>query len=827
MALPLLWALPCALLALWLAVQHPLSGIVAVTAVLVAGALAAWRPVPALAAILAMIPLLSWAPWTGWMLVEELDIAVLTVLAGSWLGVARLRRAGTFVRDASWPVADGAARVGWLLALVYAACLALSLQRGLADAGDWPLRWEHWGFWQGWREPMNSVRGAKAWALALFVWPLWQALQAVRPQAAGRAVLSGGLLALAGVSVLATWERWAWPGLTNFSTDYRTTALFWETHVGGAALDAFLALMLPFVFQGLRGSLSPWRWGLILGVLALAAYAALTTFSRGLYLAAVVSLLLWAWLTWRQRDPAAGPAPPRGLVAAGLWWASFSAGAWWVFAAGGYRAMGAWWGLFALLLAGTALDQPHAGRFGPRRKLVTTLTLALASGLAAAVAAVALPGAWKAPYLLYGLLLALGLGLAPTTAWRSSEGPSAGPHHAGWLALWVALLPAAAAVAWHWAPPEAPQSWAVPPVVALAALAAWRLSGHRGVGPPGGRWRGLSLVAMTVSALIVGTLAGGAYLETRVAGVKDDWAGRLQHWSRAAGLPRTLGEALLGIGVGRFPARFALQAEPEEATGDYGWLADAQGGGYLALTAGRHMLGFGELLRVSQRIGALPAGPATVRWRARVDAPAALHLEVCRKHLLYDNGCRVATIQLHDPATAGRWAEGRLVLVGPAMTFASVFSLAVDTRGGRVEIDDLSLVDADGREHVRNGAFERGLSFWLPSSDRHHLPWHAKNLGLHLVVEQGWIGALSFAALLMLALTRMLFGRASRHPLAPTLAAGITGLLLVGLFDSVLDIPRVALALYLLLGVAITLRAPPLAASGGPGWQQGTIRGIP
>ncbi len=53
-------------------------------------------------------------------------------------------------------------------------------------------------------------------------------------------------LGLGTVSLAAIWERMAFPGLLNFSADYRTTALFWEMHVGGAALDGFLVLTLPF-----------------------------------------------------------------------------------------------------------------------------------------------------------------------------------------------------------------------------------------------------------------------------------------------------------------------------------------------------------------------------------------------------------------------------------------------------------------------------------------------------------------------------------------------------------------------------------------------------
>ncbi len=48
------------------------------------------------------------------------------------------------------------------------------------------------------------------------------------------------------VALGALWEHVAFPGLLNFSTDYRSTSVFWEMHVGGAALDGYLALAMPF-----------------------------------------------------------------------------------------------------------------------------------------------------------------------------------------------------------------------------------------------------------------------------------------------------------------------------------------------------------------------------------------------------------------------------------------------------------------------------------------------------------------------------------------------------------------------------------------------------
>ena len=59
------------------------------------------------------------------------------------------------------------------------------------------------------------------------------------------------LFGLGGAALSVLWERLAFTDLLNFSSDYRVTGLFWEMHIGGAALDGFLALTVPFVARDL------------------------------------------------------------------------------------------------------------------------------------------------------------------------------------------------------------------------------------------------------------------------------------------------------------------------------------------------------------------------------------------------------------------------------------------------------------------------------------------------------------------------------------------------------------------------------------------------
>ena len=125
-----------------------------------------------------------------------------------------------------------------------------------------------------------------------------------------------------------------------------------------------------------------------------------------------------------------------------------------------------------------------------------------------------------------------------------------------------------------------------------------------------------------------------------------------------------------------------------------------------------------------------------------------------------------------------------------------------------IDVDNLSLRAPGGEELIANGRFTQANNYWFFSSDHHHLPWHIKSLALHVLVETGWCGALSLLALLSLAGLRLLRQATGGNPCALACAASLLGFLVVGLFDSLLDVPRIALLCYLMLLCA--LLQPPL-----------------
>jgi len=122
-----------------------------------------------------------------------------------------------------------------------------------------------------------------------------------------------------------------------------------------------------------------------------------------------------------------------------------------------------------------------------------------------------------------------------------------------------------------------------------------------------------------------------------------------------------------------------------------------------------------------------------------------------------------------------------------------------------------------GRDLIANGDFERGGDDWFFKAGD-HLPWHVKNLWVHLLFEQGWVGLVLFNAILILGLARLARAGWRGEGRAYVLLAALAGMLTVGMFDSLLDAPRLAALLCLLMLVGL---GPTLLAAGDGGQAPG------
>ena len=297
-------ALLCAVAGLAMAGMHPLSPTLALVLFYVWAVVVVWRPWLWLFFVPACLPFLNFWPWTGWQAFDEFDLLLLGALAGGYARGALLKSAAADRSVAPAQSANALAFSGLMVALTVAT--AASLLLGLISAGlfddkiDTSIAVSQA---QTYESVWNVLRVAKSFVFALLFAPLLaleMQTEASRLRAQ-RLFGSGMLVGLAVVTLVALWERAAYPGWLEFSTRYRTTALFWEMHVGGAAIDAYLVIATPFLGWALWSTRRPAVWGILAVLAVLTCYAVLTTFSRGVYLAVLVPLVLMALSAWSRK----------------------------------------------------------------------------------------------------------------------------------------------------------------------------------------------------------------------------------------------------------------------------------------------------------------------------------------------------------------------------------------------------------------------------------------------------------------------------------------------------------------------------------------------
>ncbi len=286
-----LLGLLCLLGGLALAWRHPVAPWVAGAGVLAMAAIAARRPLWAVAALGALLPVLDFLPWTGDTLINEADLLLLAVAAGAWLRPPpRQMRAGALARG-----------LWWLLGLL----AWVGLVRGWLDASALAGLGDPWHADAS--SPWHALRQSKGW-LALWVLAPWLVLlgpAALRPWLLG---LLAGLVWVVGGVLL---ERAAYPGLLDFSRPYRSVGTFWDMHLGGGAIDAYLALTVPLAAWALWVAPRGWRWWASLALWWGAMYAVLVTYSRGVVLATLIAVLTMAAVAWAWRW-----RPTRGALTA-------------------------------------------------------------------------------------------------------------------------------------------------------------------------------------------------------------------------------------------------------------------------------------------------------------------------------------------------------------------------------------------------------------------------------------------------------------------------------------------------------------------------------
>lgn len=746
------------------------------------GALAAyaavlwWRPALWLLLVPALLPVFDLAPWTGQFFLEELDLLLMATCAvGYW------RLAGV-PRDARLPRFYKAALAMVALAFLVSGTIGL-LPLAPLDANAF----------SNYLSNYNSVRVAKGLLWALLLLPLL--LRSAGPELAHlqRYFVPGMLLGLALSCLAIAWERATFPGLLDFASDYRPTAPFSAMHTGGAALDAYLALAFPFVALWLLGARTRLQLALGLALMLLAMYAGLATFSRDVYLAygtagAVLALLV---LGHRLRR---GTATPGALGLAALVLALCGAALVPVFGSSGYRGLGA-----AIALLGAAVLLAGA----PRRLREVPLCAAAAlvllgtTGLLYAVSA-------KGAYLAMALNCAV-FGAGALLMQAGGDTLRGARGHALACAAFPAMAVACVLVALHWGGTAALGGIALPVLLALALLAANRMR-SRPLWQLGRTTLTLGAIGATVFALLI-PMAGSYYAGTRFATVGSDIGVRLGHWGEALDM-MTPGwqSSVAGMGLGRYPATYYWKNNHGELPGSYSFISDKDGNTALRLGAPQYAQGYGEVLRMLQQVDLKP----DQRYQLALDVrrtrgDTRLQVAACERWLIFPRNCVPVTFKLE--AADGQWhhysaalASGRMGTGRPAPPIR--LELAADGAGGTLDVDNVSLRDTGGAELLSNGGFSAGNDFWFFSSDRNHFPWHVKNVAVYVYFEMGAFGALALGLFALYTLGSLAARGLHGDLYASVCAAALAAFLVVGMFDSLFDVPRLTLLFFLVAGAA-------------------------
>jgi hypothetical protein len=312
-----------------------------------------------------------------------------------------------------------------------------------------------------------------------------------------------------------------------------------------------------------------------------------------------------------------------------------------------------------------------------------------------------------------------------------------------------------------------------------------------------------------LGVLAVGVLAvQSTQLRERMKISRPDLSLRVAHWKEAFELiqPNAL-EVMFGKGLGSFPREFYLTHAGTYKLPAYRLDRDAATQRtYLTLAGGSGLF-------VDQRVDAVR--DRALRLRGEIRSPRAgarLTFNLCVKSLLNSIGCDEASV------TAGTtWQPFEMQLSVPreavrAGTVPAPVSLSLHngTFGSRIEVTRLSLRDGEV-ELLRNGSFERGLDRWFATSDV-HLAWRTLSTPVEVAFDQGLLGVVAWL-LLGAAALRVIWRSHAEPAMTAAFAAAIAGFVAVGLFDSLLDSPRIVVLVALI-------------AAAGPGYARNPVRGV-
>jgi len=359
---------------------------------------------------------------------------------------------------------------------------------------------------------------------------------------------------------------------------------------------------------------------------------------------------------------------------------------------------------------------------------------------------------------------------------------------------------------------------AVMAVVFLGGLWLGRPIGHRRLPRPA------FIAAALAGLMLVSLLAlSGRNIQARFETTTQDLAVRFSHWSQVLDILNDTPDGFwLGAGKGSFPRDYYLHHELQ--------------GQHLAL-AQRHQEDDQSFIRftpsdkagnlfLQQRLSPVAKGghKLVLRLRAPHGKAEALLVELCERHILkFRSECRWYKVRI--PAGNGDWQtfSTAIDLSGLGLprlgSLARPLDISLMNRGihNGLDIGSAQIIGPGNRMLLQNPDFTDGWDHWFLSYGD-HLRWHIKNVFIYWLYQGGALGLLVMLAACTYIGLRLARAAARGDRFAVLVASALAGCLMVGLFDSLFDEPRIALLFLLLAGAGLIGRpsAQTLAAAAQP-----------
>jgi hypothetical protein len=325
-------------------------------------------------------------------------------------------------------------------------------------------------------------------------------------------------------------------------------------------------------------------------------------------------------------------------------------------------------------------------------------------------------------------------------------------------------------------------------------LAQWRRGGSA-------RLLAITPIVLVLAAMAVAASSG--LMRQRLSIAATDLLTRELNWREGWSVrDPDLSTSLFGMGLGTYQRTMLSRAATNRPT-DFGLSTDGEGTFVWMRVETPFYLG--------QKVTLPSTGSVHLTLRFRAGSPKTpLAFSLCDKVLLYAGNCQIGQIV---PRAFGTWENVTAVLpvanlgagYGPIHrpVELSLFDPMIDTT---IAIRDVSLTDDSGESLLANGDFAHGLNRWLFTDDS-HVSWRILNQYLMLLFETGVIGLAAYLGLAALAvaggMTAAFRGGSPEAPMGAAVAGSVISFLISGLFDNVLEAPRVATLFYLtcLLGL--------------------------